>query len=99
MNTRIAVLRHRRALLVARAAMQRTQVEQALRPWFKPLMVVDTLIEVARVLRRHPALAVAGASLFASGTRHRWLMWVGRLATFWDIALALRALWRKRTAG
>ena len=98
MNTRIAALRHRCALLVARAALQRTQVEQALRPWLKPLMVVDTLIEVVRVVRRHPVLAVAGASLFASGRRHPWLMWVGRLATFWDIAQALRALWQKRPA-
>lgn len=98
MNTRIAVLRHRRALLIARTALQRAQVAQAFQPWHKPLTVVDTLIEVVRVVRRHPVLAVAGASLFASGTRHRWLMWVGRLVTFWDIAQGLRALWHKRPA-
>ncbi len=98
MNTRIAALRQRRAQLVVRAALQRAQVAQALQPWQKPLTLVDTLIEVVRVVRRHPVLAAVGVSLFASGTRHRWLMWVGRLVTLWDVVQGVRALWHKRPA-
>lgn len=96
MNIRIAAIRHRRALLIARAALQRTQVAQALQPWQKPLALVDMLVVAVRAVRQHPVFAAVGSSLFISATRHRWLLWAGRLFTLWQVAQVVRAQWPKR---
>ncbi len=98
MNMRIAAIRHRRTLLIARAALQRTQMTQALQPWQRPLAVVDTVAEVVRAFRQHPVFAAVGTSLFISTTPHRWLLWAGRLFTLWQVAQMVRALWHKPRA-
>jgi hypothetical protein len=96
MNMRIATLRHRRSLLIARAALQREQLAQALQPWQKPLAVADAVAEMARAVRQHPVFAAVGTSLFLSFTRHRWLLWAGRLFTLWELVQVVRSRRPKR---
>jgi hypothetical protein len=95
MNMRIAAIRHRRALLIARCALQRIQVAQVIQPWRKPLAMADTLAEVVRAVRQHPVFAAAGTSLFITTTRHRWLLWAARLFTLWEVVQVVRAQWPK----
>ena len=96
MNTRIAAIRHRRALLIARAGLQRLQLAQAFQPWQRPLAMVDTVAEVVRAVRRHPVFSAVGSSLFMSSTRHRWLLWAVRLFGLWGVAQVVRTQWHKR---
>ncbi len=98
MNTRIAAIRHRRALLIARADLQRLQLAQALQPWHKPLAMADAVSEALRAVRQHPAFTAVGTSLFISTTRHRWLLWAGRLFILWEVVQVVRTQWHKRPA-
>lgn len=90
MNTRIAVIRHRRALLIARADLQRLQLAQVFQPWRKPLAMVDAVAEVVRAVRQHPVFTAVGTSLFVSTARHRWLLWAGRLFILWEVVQVVR---------
>lgn len=96
MNTRIAAIRHRRALLIARAGLQRVQLAQAFQPWHKPLAMVDAVAQVVRAIRQYQVFAAAGTSLFMLTTRHRWLLWAGRLFTLWEVVQVVRTQWHKR---
>lgn len=98
MNTRIAAIRHRRALLIARAELQRLQLAQALQPWQKPLAMVDAVAEVVRAVRLYQVFAAVGTSLFMLNTRHRWLLWAGRLFTLWEVTQVVRKQWHRRQA-
>ena len=95
MNMRIAAIRHRRALLIARAALQRTQMAQVVQAWRKPLAMVDSVAEVVRTVRQHPVFAAVGTSLFLSSRRYRWLLWAGRLFTLWEVVQVVRGQWPK----
>ena len=97
MNIRIAAIRQRRALLIARAALQRTQIAQVVQPWQQPLTMVDTVTEVVRAVRQHPVFAAVGTSMFLSSTRYRWLLWAARLFTLWEVVQVVRGQWPKRS--
>ena len=86
MNAKRIELAERRAALVARAAIQRAELLQALAPWRRPLAVVDQCLAPVRYIGSHPALLV-GAMAFMAVIRPkrmaRWLQsgwWVWRTA-------------------
>ncbi len=62
---RIALLEHKRAALVARAAEQRVVLAGALEPLRTPAAMVDRGVDVVRFFRRYPAFLAAGTLVVA----------------------------------
>ena len=82
MNAKLIELVDRRTTLVARAAIQRAELSQALAPWRRPLAVVDQGWVAVRYIRNHAAL-LAGVAAFVVPFRPlrvaRWLRWGWRV--------------------
>ena len=90
MSARLALIRKQRALLRLRAESQRLTLTSMLRPWQRPLAIVDGVMAVGRSFRQNP-LAIVTALVFLLATpRHRLGIWVGRLLTVWEIVHLLR---------
>jgi hypothetical protein len=90
MNARLAEITRRRAALVVRAAVQRSELGHWVQPWQTPLAFVDRGIDLARRVRAHPlALAIGTLLLFRLGLG-RWSVWAGRLWTGWQIYQSLQ---------
>jgi hypothetical protein len=93
MNTRIAAIRHRRALLVARSDFQRLELAVCLAPWRRPLAVVDT---VMTVVRTYSTFSTLGALFVARAPRRGLLSWAGRLLAAWEVVRLVRREWQRR---
>ena len=83
-------LRLRREWLVSQAAAQRNEVSFIASDLQQSLRWVDRGFAVGKVMRTHPVLAAAGASMLLRTTRNRRLLWVGQLFTAWELFSVVR---------
>lgn len=80
----------RRKRLVARSALQRATLMQAVAPWQSRLALLDRGLAAVRYVRRYPA-ALAGAGLLVAALRpHRAAGWLQRGWLLWQIGSRLR---------
>lgn len=91
MNARLAQLAFRKETLVARAALQRDQIENALRPWRQPLAVADKAVEAYGFLKRHPAIVAALVAALVIWQPRRLLRWTARGWVAWRASRGIRA--------
>ena len=92
MNAKLDELVQRRATLVAKAAMQRTELGRVLTPWRAPLAAVDQGVLAARYLGRHPGLLVGMVAFVAVLRPRRILGWLRRGWVVWRMALAAKSM-------
>lgn len=85
MNSTLNRLAERREHLVAQAAAQRTALAQCVAPWRAPLALADRGLEGLRTLRRHPALVLGAAVVFAALRPRRAGKWPRLLWAGWRI--------------
>lgn len=85
MNAQLSAIAKRRALLVTRAAVQRSLLRSRLRPWRTPLAFLDRGRIWVRRLRAHPLAMTMGMLLMLSRRRGRWSVWAGRLWAGWQL--------------
>ena len=90
MNMKLIELAERRAMLVARAAIQRSELAQALAPWRRPLAVVDQGVLAVRYLSRHPGLLLGVAGFAAVLRPKRVFGWLRRGWMVWRTVLAVK---------
>lgn len=91
MNPRLTELALKKEALVARAAMQRDQIEDALLPWRQPLALADKAVEGYAFLKRHPGIVVALAAAAVIWQPRRLLRWVSKSWVLWRASRGLRA--------
>lgn len=89
MNARLTAITHRRAVLVAQAAAQRTEVGRLAQPWLAPLAFVDRGVDLVRRLRVHPLAILIGVALFVRMRRGRPGAWLGRIWSAWTLYRSL----------
>jgi len=94
MNVRLDNLRRRRELLVSQAAAQRSEVTYVALHLQKHLQPVDTAFAVVQAIRKHPGVALAGATLLFPAPRNKLFLWSGRLFTAWELFCMARKQWR-----
>jgi len=94
MRARLAYLQQRRALLVSRAAAQRTEFNHSALGLQHHLRYVDMGISLVQIMRKHPALSIAGATLLLPTPRSKLLIWASRLFTSWEVFTLVRSQWR-----
>ena len=83
MNRRLAEIRARRELLLARSAVQRDALALLAERWRAPLELADRGIRTVRYAREHPgALLLAVAALVALSPK-RAFRWARRAILFW----------------
>ena len=92
MNGKLIELAERRKTLVARAAVQRMELAQALAPWRKPLAVVDHGWVAVRYVRSHPALLVGGVAFVSALSTWRRAKWVERGLLVWNLTRLARRI-------
>ena len=90
MNKKLTALAERRSRLVTQAAAQRAALTQHMEPWRARLALADRGITVIRYIRRHPALMVGAALLFAAVRPQRARKWLQRGWGMWLIGRRLR---------
>lgn len=90
MSSRLIELAERRERLVAKIALQRTELSGHMAPWKGACAVVDQGVSAVRYLRQHPAW-VAGALAFVVALRPRKaLVWMMRGWKAWKLIRNLR---------
>lgn len=94
MKAQINSLKLRRALLVSQAAVQRSELPIITQDLQKHLRLVDMGFAIVKVMRKHPALAIAGATLLLPTGRNKLLLWSSRLFTSWELFAMVRQQWR-----
>lgn len=90
MNAKLVELAERRATLVARAAVQRTELAQRLAPWRGPLAVVDQGVAAVRYLKRHPELLAAMVTFAVVIRPRRVVSWIRRGWVLWRLVRVVR---------
>jgi hypothetical protein len=85
MNSRLNRLAERRESLVAQAAAQRNALAQNVAPWRAPLALADRGMEALRYIRRHPALLLGAALMFAAWRPGRAGKWTRFLWAGWQV--------------
>jgi YqjK-like protein len=95
MNTRLAEITHRRAMLVDQAAARRDELSRAIHSWRVPLAFVGRGIAFVRTLRRFPLAVALGAALLGRTVLLKRHVWVKRILVAWQI---YRGLGRRRSA-
>ena len=94
MRARLAYLRRRRGLLVSMAEAQRTELSFSTRDLQHHLRFVDMGFSLVQVIRKHPALSIASASLLLPTSSNKLLLWGSRLFTSWEVISLVRRQWR-----
>jgi hypothetical protein len=94
MNPRLALIRQQRAMLKARAAVQRLDLTQQVTALSGPLQIADIGYRVVRTLRRHPFMLVGSLITMLVAPRPRSTMWIGRLLAVWEIVQLVRRSWQ-----
>jgi len=90
MNEKLTRLAERRAHLVEQAAAQRTALAQTIAPWRAPLALADQGLAALRFAKRHPALMVGTAVVFAAMWPRRAGKWLRRGWVTWQVLRKLR---------
>lgn len=88
---RLAELSRRRAELVVRSELQRSELADACHSWRLPMAIVDQGVTVWRFFRGHPALLVGLGTAFAVARPRRVVKWLGRGWTVWRFFRGLAA--------
>jgi len=93
---RLTQIRAKRALLLARAAVERERLSVQLQAWEAPLALADKGFAAARYVRRHPQWIVAAVVLLAILRPRRALSWARNGLIAWRawrwISQSLRGL-------
>lgn len=81
-SPRLEHIRQRRELLIARADLQRLDLELTALAWHKPLAVIDRGLALVRRVRAHPAalLAVLAALALLNRKRPGRMLYFGGMA-------------------
>lgn len=95
MRKRLIYLKRRRALLVSQAAVQRSELPFIAQDLQQHLRLVDMGLAIVKIMREHPTLTFAGASLLLPAPRNKLLLWSSRLFTSWQVFTLVRKQWRK----
>lgn len=95
MNKRLNYLKRRRALLISQAAVQRSELAYSAQELQQHLRLVDMGFTIVKVIREHPALTLASASLFFPARQNKLILWSSRLFTSWEVFSLVRKQWRK----
>ena len=83
MNRRLAEIRARRELLLARSAVQRDTLALFVQRWRAPLELADQGIRVVRYAREHPGAVLLAVAAFAALSPKRAFRWARRAVLFW----------------
>lgn len=94
MRARLLYLQQQRALLVSRAAAQRTEFAFSALDLQHHLRFVDMGFSLVQVMRKHPALSIASATLLLPAPRNKLLLWISRLFASWEVFTLVRKQWR-----
>lgn len=94
MKARLAVLQQRRELLISRAAAQRSELAISTQNLQHHLRFVDMGYSLVQVMRKHPALSIASATLLLPVSRNKLFLWGSRLFTSWEVFSLVRRQWR-----
>ncbi|MDA3869341.1 MAG: YqjK family protein [Gammaproteobacteria bacterium] len=94
MSKRLIYLKQRRALLVSQAAVQRSELPFITQDLQQHLRLVDMSLAIVSVIRKHPALTLASASLLFPARQNRMITWSRRLFTSWEVFALVRKQWR-----
>ena len=92
----------RKQALIARAAVERTELADAgrrIRAQFSlsgTILWGGTLLGIGRVLRAYPVIAAAISSVLVSGYAGKIIKGSGQILKLWRLALPLRTWWRER---
>jgi hypothetical protein len=81
MRKRLIFLKRRRALLVSQAAVQCSELSLIAQDLQQHLVLVDMSLAIVKVIREHPVLTLASASLLFPARENKILIWGERLFT------------------
>ncbi len=84
MNPRLAEVRARRELLVARSAVQRDALALLVEGAHAPLEVADQGLRVLRYARAHPAVIVLAVAALVALSPKRSFRWARRATALWQ---------------
>ena len=84
MNARLAAIEAKRARLVERAARERADLAQALRPLAQPLGFIDRCIAAVRFVIARPPLVAGAVLVFVLLRPRRALKWARRALGIWQ---------------
>ncbi len=90
MSKQLNYLKHRRALLVSQAALQRSEMPFVAQKLQQHLRLADMGLAIVKVVRKHPALMLAGATMLLPSGRSKLFLWTSRLFTSWELFALLR---------
>lgn len=92
MNAKLIELAERRKNLVARAAIQRAELSQALAPWRPALAVANRGWEAVRYVRSHAVLLAGVAAFATSFGPWRLARWLRRGFLVWRMARIVKRI-------
>ena len=92
MNAKLIELAEHRTSLVARAAVQRAELSQALTAWREGLAVVDRGLVAFRFIRSYAPLAAGVAGFMIPLRPWRAAKWVRRGLLVWSIARVVKRI-------
>ncbi len=90
MSSRLIELAERRERLVAKIALQRTELSGHMAPWKGVCAVADQGINALRYLRQHPAWVAGAVALVVALRPRKALAWMRRGWTVWKLIRNLR---------
>jgi hypothetical protein len=94
-NPRLAEIRARRELLLARSAVQRDALALLVARWRAPLEVADRGVRTVRYARAHPGVLLLTVAAFAALFPKRAFRWARRAILVWrGYAWAVRTIAR-----
>jgi len=94
-SSRLAEVRARRELLLARSAVQRDTLALLVERWRAPLEVADRGVRVLRYAREHPGALLLAVAALAALSPKRAFRWARRALLVWrGYGWAVRAIAR-----
>jgi hypothetical protein len=82
-NRRLAEIRARRELLLARSAVQRDALALLVQRWHAPLDLADRGFRVVQYAREHPGAVLLAVAALAALSPKRALRWTGPAMAIW----------------
>jgi hypothetical protein len=82
-NPRLAEIRARRELLLARSALQRDTLALLVQQWRAPFELADRGVRIARYAREHPGALLAAIAVLVALAPKRALRWAGSALALW----------------
>jgi hypothetical protein len=79
---------------VSLAEAQRTELAFSVLELRDQLRFVDLGFSLVQVIRQHPALSIASATLLLPVARNKLLLWGSKLFAAWELFTLVRRQWR-----